>query len=56
MQRPLLMLSLGSHNREPVSPAGNPGTNSARLGPPVPGAEEQGGLGPVLGDPEVEGP
>lgn len=50
------MLTLGGHNRELVSPARNPGTNSARLWPPVPGAEKQEGLGPVLGDAEVERP
>lgn len=44
LQKPLLMLTLGGHNRELVSPAGNPGTNSARLCPPVLWEEKQGGM------------
>ena len=50
------MLTLGSHNRELVSPAGNPGTNSARLWPPVPGAEEQGCRALTLGILRLRGP
>lgn len=56
LQKPLLMLTLGGHNRELVSPAGNPDTNSARLCPPVLRQRSRGAWALSLGILRLRGP